>query len=198
MKKGESNIAKKILGMDFMYGLKGLAWECYDICYKLGLGNVIFGDVPNFQIKSSIVNQIWMINKEKMESLKKVADRLSDYPRDYSYLNNMSLIHSRIWFRYRARCIAGVKANAKRSHADLSCRFCDSGSTEDQEHLEVCDGMSYERRGLDMQRRWGKLQFWRRSSLKLAAVAAGCSPPAGSRLVTDNLLQPSPTGHADI
>ena len=156
------------------------------------------GTVPVYLIKSSICNKIWEINRIEMEGLKKVKDRLSENPQEYSYLNYLSLNHSRLWFRYRARCIAGVKANAKRSHADLSCRFCVSGPTEDQEHLESCDGLEFERRGLDMQRRWGKLQFWRRCSVKLAAVTAGGSPPAGAVLVPENLVQLNPAGHADI
>ena len=194
MKKDSTNITRKILSMEFLYNLDGLAWESYHICKDLGIGHVLFGDAPKFQIRLAMINRIWSNNQEAMEKLKKVSDRLSDNPHDYSYLNTMSLIHSRIWFRYRARCIAGVKANAKRSHADLSCRFCDSGSTEDQEHLELCDGLMHERRGLDMQRRWGKLQFWRRCSVKLAAVAAGSSPPAGAVLVPDNLVQSNPAG----
>lgn len=200
MKKSDSNIAKNILSMDILYNFKGLAWECYDVCRVIGMDplDVWLGYAPNFMMKRWINEHIWNTNEAEMKKLKKVADRLSDNPHDYSYLNTMNLYHSRIWFRYRARCIAGVKANAKRSHADLSCRFCVSGPPEDQEHLEVCEGMRYERRGLDMQRRWGKLQFWRRCCTKLAAVAAGSSPPAGPTLVSDQLIQSNPPGLADI
>ena len=63
----------------------------------------------------------------------------------------------------RARAIAGVKANFKASHkGDLSCRFCSTGYTETQEHLEVCGGTEYKRRGLDMLVRQGVLTFWTR------------------------------------
>ena len=63
----------------------------------------------------------------------------------------MSLPQSRVWIGYRVRAIAGVKANFKASFRDdLSCRFCNAGSTETQEHLEVCGGTEYGRKGLDM------------------------------------------------
>ena len=50
---------------------------------------------------------------------------------------------------------------------DLSCRFCSTGSPENQEHLEICGGTEYERRGLDMSRWRGILTFWRRMTMKL-------------------------------
>ena len=80
--------------------------------------------------------------------------------------------------RYRARGIAGVKTNAKISHVDLSCRFCNSKSTENQEHLEVCGGFGFERRQLNLDSLWGKLEFWRRCSVRLA-TATGDSSSGG-------------------
>ena len=74
--------------------------------------------------------------------------------------------------------IAGVKANAKRSHKDLSCHFCDLGPTENQEHLEECDGFRFERRGLNLDSLLGKVRFWGRAVVKLTAVA-GRSPSGG-------------------
>ena len=50
---------------------------------------------------------------------------------------------------------------------DLSCRFCSTGSPENQEHLEICGGTEYERRGMDMSRWRGILTFWRRMTMKL-------------------------------
>ena len=72
-----------------------------------------------------------------------------------------------VCIRYRARTIAGVKAHFKQSHRDLSCRFCSTGSPENQEYLEICGGTGYEKRGLDMSRWWGILTFWRRMTMKL-------------------------------
>ena len=80
------------------------------------------------------------------------SDSLTDNPQDNTYIHCLSLSHTRIWIRYRARAIAGVKANFKQSHSDLSYRFCSTGSPESQEHLEICGGTEYERRGLDVSR----------------------------------------------
>ena len=89
----------------------------------------------------------------------------------------MPLPQSRIWLRYRARAIAKVKGNFKNSHDDLSCRFCDQKDQitnqnfeETQEHLEICGGTVFERRGLDMSTWKGVLHFWRRMTKKLATA----------------------------
>ena len=75
--------------------------------------------------------------------------------------------------RVRARSIKGVKVNNKRSFVNLSCRFCDDGSQESQEHLETCGGCVFERRNLDMTRWKGQVIFWRRMTAKLSAGATG-------------------------
>jgi len=41
-----------------------------------------------------------------------------------------------------------------------------------QEHLEICEGTEYERRGLDMGTWRGLLDFWRRMMKKLGATEA--------------------------
>jgi len=43
-------------------------------------------------------------------------------------------------------------------------------SDETQEHLELCDGTAFERRGLDLSDWRGKLEFWRRMTKKMATV----------------------------
>ena len=61
----------------------------------------------------------------EMTSKSKVSDRISDNPRDNSYILELSLPESRVWIRYRGRAISGVKCNFKNSHKnDLECRFC--------------------------------------------------------------------------
>ena len=90
-----------------------------------------------------------------------------DNPKDNTYLSEMSLTRSRIWIRHRARMLKGVKYNIKRSYKDLSCRFCQSGGEETQEHLEVCVGCEFERRGLKMSVRSDSEIFgseWRRKN----------------------------------
>ena len=61
----------------------------------------------------------------------------------------MTLPSSGIWMRVWATSIKGVKVNNKRSFVNLTCRFCDDGSEESQEHLERCGGCLFERRNLD-------------------------------------------------
>ena len=49
----------------------------------------------------------------------------------------------------------------------ISCRFCQSGEEETQEHLEVCVGCDFERRGLKMSVRSDIVKFWLRMEKKL-------------------------------
>ena len=51
--------------------------------------------------------------------------------------------------------------------------FCAQGSDETQEHLQLCGGTSFERRGLDVSDKRGLLDFWRRMKMKLDAVTWG-------------------------
>ena len=105
-----------------------------------------------------------------------------------THIHVMSLPESRVWIRHRGRVIAGVKANFKNSYTnDLSCRFCreardDPAEAQDssdiqnrpdetQEHLEMCSGMEFERRGLCMNNRRDLVKFWRRATVKLANMA---------------------------
>ena len=105
-----------------------------------------------------------------MQNSRKVGDRWTDNPMDNAYLKYMSLPNSRIWMRYRARSIAGVKVNNKRSFTDLGCRFCRDNTQESQEHLEECSGSVFERRGLDLSDWRGLVTFWKRMTAKIAAV----------------------------
>ena len=57
--------------------------------------------------------------------------------------------------------------NIKRSYKDFSCRICQSGRKETQEHLEVCVGCEFERRGLKMSVRSDKVKFWLRMEKKM-------------------------------
>ena len=77
------------------------------------------------------------------------------------YINNMSLSRARVWIRFRARAIAGVKGNFRHSYYvnDMECRFCAQGSDKTKEHLQLCAGTSFERRGLDLTDKRGLLDF---------------------------------------
>ena len=70
-----------------------------------------------------------------MLSFRKVADRVSDDSSDNNYLDRMGLTHSRIWIRYRARAIKGIKANHKRWGTVLGEEELENGHGRRQDHL---------------------------------------------------------------
>ena len=178
MLKPGTNLTKKVLKQELLHKIDGLATECLKTCADLNINFIMNETVSKATIKWAVKKRIKQDIESEMLSLKKVKDRLRDDYAENSYLNTMGIAHCRLWFRYRARMIAGVKANAKRSHKDLSCRFCDLGPTENQEHLEECDGFRFERRGLNLDSLLGKVRFWGRAVVKLTAVA-GRSPSGG-------------------
>ena len=49
----------------------------------------------------------------------------------------------------------------------ISCRFCQSGEEETQEHLEVCVGCDYERRGLKMSVESGEINLLQQIIMRL-------------------------------
>ena len=49
----------------------------------------------------------------------------------------------------------------------ISFRFCQSGEEETQEHLEVCVGCDFERRGLKISVKSDIVKFWLRMEKKL-------------------------------
>ena len=110
-----------------------------------------------------------------MLDCKKVCDRIEtenmmEMGEENSYMKRLPLAKSRVMFRYRARCIKGVKYNTKNSHTDLSCRLCQGPSIENQEHLLICEGTSFERRGLDLQKEQDFVLFWMRVSTRLSKL----------------------------
>ena len=100
------------------------------------------GDITNAILEHSSAG-----TKEEVEASRKVGDRATAYPYHRKYLTYMTLQNSRMWMRVRARSIKGVKVNNRRSFTNLLCRFFDNDAEETQEHLEVCTGCEYERRG---------------------------------------------------
>ena len=102
----------------------GHCYEGNELTDKLGLPNIMLNLVSKGEIKQAIARDSNADLKEEMQNSKKVGDRWTANPMDNTYMKYMSLPNSRIWMRYRARSIAGVKVNNKRSFTDLSCRFC--------------------------------------------------------------------------
>ena len=169
--KDNKNIAKSILLQEVIQGISGLASECQKISTEIGLENLMLYQYSKKDIKEAIQSAMKKEFLQDMQSSVKVCDRLSDDPEDNSYIKNMSLPKVRVWIRYRARAIAGVKGNFRHSYVNnMGCRLCSEGSDETQEHLQLCEGTRFERRGLDLSDWRGLLDFWRRMKIKLAAV----------------------------
>ena len=169
--KEDTNITKKALIQERIHNIKGLEYESRILAHEIGLENLLIYKFSKGDIKEAVRIKIKEEFKKEMEDSKKVCDRLSDDPEDNSYMSKLPLHRARVWIRYRARAVAGVKGNFKHSHVNnMGCRFCLGGSNETQDHLELCEGTRHERRGLDMKEERGLLDFWRRMKFKLAAV----------------------------
>ena len=169
--KDHNNIAKGVLMEEVLQGINGLATECGKIANEIGLENLMLYQYSKKDIKEAVKAAMKKEFLEEMQSSVKVSDRLSDDPEDNSYINKMSLPKVRVWIRYRARATAGVKGNFRHSHVNnMSCRLCSQDSDETQEHLQLCEGTRFERRGLDLTDWRGLLDFWRRMKIKMAAV----------------------------
>ena len=178
--KDNDNLCKRVVFNEIDKDIKGLGHECINLCSELGLPNITTTPITKGEIKRAIAEKKCEENRTLMTNSSKCSDRLTDNPEDNSYLACLPLSLSRIWIRYRARCIPKVKVNVKGSHKDLRCRFCSSGELESQEHLEVCEGTERERRGLpgvsEGRGDWRELlNFWRRMMKKLSA--AGLKDP---------------------
>ena len=104
-----------------------------------------------------------------MQDGSKSKDRLDLNPDETQYLQRLSLSNCRVYFRYRSRCIAMVRMNqkGKKPYESLTCRFCTNNVPETQEHLEICDGTKFERRGLRVSEVMGRVIFWRRMTQKM-------------------------------
>ena len=172
MEKPAENITKSVILQEMRNNIKGLGSECKKFCETLNLPSLISSDVTKSEIKRAVKNKIIEECLKRMESSKKVADRIELNPSERHYLQTLSLPNSRVYIRYRARSLANVKLNAKRSWKEnLTCRCCDSDVQESQEHLEVCRGTEFERRGLGMEGFMGKVTFWRRMTVKMRQMA---------------------------
>ena len=169
---GPNNICKQVLISETLNNIKGLGYECKLICNELGLRNIFLNNFKKFEIANAIDCRIKSETLDNMLACKKVADRVDNFPEANNYLKSLPLSSARIWFRYRARAIKGVKYNTKSSNLnDLSCRFCQkTEAVESQEHLEICEGNENERRKLpNMSSDWSQLlRFWIRLSKKLS------------------------------
>ena len=161
------NICRRALMHEFIQGIQGLGSEGKALASEAGLLDQRFHQDPKATINKAISLACRGERKRDMEDSRKVRDRLSEDRETFEYMKVLPLKESRIWMRYRARAIKGVKDNSRASHADLNCNLCDEQVTETQEHLETCSGCDIERRGLNMEIRKDKLKFWLRMTVKL-------------------------------
>ena len=180
MMKGNKNLARLAVieegRLSSEWRMKGgITDEIFGFCLELGCGYPVTGPVSKEDVKMKIRRRVKYENEMKMFDCKKVCDRVEtenvlEMGEENSYMKRLPLTKSRVMFRYRARCIRGVKYNTKSSHTDLSCRLCQGPSIENQEHLLICEGMSFERRGLDLQREQDFVIFWLRVTAKLSKL----------------------------
>ena len=173
MQKDPNNIAKRAVMEEVVNKVKGLAFECREIARELGLEDPMIYSHSKKDIKEAIREKIMNEFEEEMKKSTKVKDRLTDNPEDNSYINTMSLPRVRVWLRFRARAIAGVKGNFKHSHTNnMGCRLCLRDQEETQEHLQLCEGTVFERRGIDLSNWRGVLDFWRRMTKRMEEFTA--------------------------
>ena len=57
---------------------------------------------------------------------------------------------------------------------------------ETQKHLEVCQGIEFEKLGLYLAERDGQLKFWRRVTVKLSNLVPTTQPSRSRRSELDN------------
>ena len=91
----------------------GLGHECREIAHSIGPPNLVCVTRSKKEIKAAVKQQDRLEVRQRVESSKKVQNRLSDNPEDHSYLNKMPLHTARVWIRVRAYAIKGVKMNQK-------------------------------------------------------------------------------------
>ena len=72
-----------------------------------------------------------------------------------------------------------VKMNQKgnKPSESLTCRFCADNVQETQEHLEMCTGTEFERRGVRISEVMGRVIFWRRMMKKMTQKTATVTSP---------------------
>ena len=154
------NICRRALIHEFIQGIQGLGTEGEVLAKEAGLMDQRFHQDPKATINKATSLACRQECRRDMENSRKVRDRLSDDRETFEYLKEMPLKEARIWMRYRARAIKGVKDNCRASHDDLKCNQCNEQATETQEHLETCSGYDRERRGLNLENMRDKLKFW--------------------------------------
>ena len=179
MAKPVNNITRKALMQETIHKIKGLATESRTLCLSLGLPSVMATEVTKNEIKQAIKAKIREECLKRMQEGSKSKDRMDLNPDETQYLQRLSLSNCRVYFRYRSRCIALVKMNQKgnKPSESLTCRFCADNVQETQEHLEMCTGTEFERRGVRISEVMGRVIFWKRMMKKMTQKTATVTSP---------------------
>ena len=151
-------------GKDVCKG-KDLLTECDNWSRQLNIQNVTKGCLDT--------KAVWAKNEDNLKTLvmaqPKIDDRYSDVRIEQDYILKMD---TRIWFRRRSRMTLRIKANRSSVfRGNMGCRYCETDLTENQEHLEICAGLTHEQMGLNLNEDMGKQIFWRRMAPKLKKLA---------------------------
>ena len=169
----DQNMGKRALlnGKETCKG-KDLLTECETWCTENDIPDVTKGCLDTNMIKKAVGAKNEKDILEMMEHKPKIGDRYSEDRKERDYIQRMSLRDTRIWFRQRSRMTVRIKANRSSQFKNkMGCRYCDEDvRVETQEHLEVCEGFTYEQRNLNMNEERGKLIFWRRMAPKLKSL----------------------------
>ena len=122
MKANSDNICKKAILNEIIIGTKGLASKCKEVGDELGIRDVRFCEVTKGEIHRAIKTLSWSSRRTETDGSTKVGDRVSNDPKDNSYMTYMTLNDSRLLMRVRARMIKGEKMNHKSSHRNSGQR----------------------------------------------------------------------------
>ena len=112
MLKEESNITRKGLMNETFMGLKGLSHECIQLTEMMGVPYIMTNLVSIGGIKQAVAKYSKQVMTDEIQSSAKVGDRWSEDRLDNTYLKYMSVTNSKIWMRYTARSIKGVRGHS--------------------------------------------------------------------------------------
>ena len=91
MKANYDNICKKAIMNVIILGTKGLASECMELGKELGIRDVRFCEVTKGEINRAIRSLSWKNRHKEMAGSTKVGDRVSDDPKENTYMTYMTL-----------------------------------------------------------------------------------------------------------
>ena len=106
MCRDDEVLCKQALTNDYLLNLKGLCYEGEALAREAGLQDPRFYETTKGTIKEAARVADLNEKKVKIETTRKVGDRMSDNNDLREYMEVLSLADARVWMRVRAR---GVK-----------------------------------------------------------------------------------------